>query len=115
YSALSYFGMVPFALMGGDVPAFLRRSITAAHACGASAATAESPGARLGSAIGRLALAGRNKLTFITPAPIDALGLWIEQLLAESTGKEGKGIVPIAGETLGTPSVSGNDRVLAYN
>ena len=114
YSALSFFGMVPFALMGGDVEALLHRALRALHACAATIPAAENPGARLGAALGTLALAGRNKLTFVTPPPVDSLGLWIEQLIAESTGKNGKGIIPVAGEPLGQPSVYGNDRVFAY-
>jgi len=75
---------------------------------------AENPGAKLGAVVGTLARAGRDKLTFVIPPPIDSLGLWIEQLVAESTGKEGKGIVPIAGEPLGAPEAYGDDRVFVY-
>ena len=114
YSALSYFGMVPFAVMGGDVKALLARAGHATHACVGAVGTGENPGARLGAILGSLANAGRNKLTLITPPPLNSLGLWIEQLIAESTGKEGKGIVPIAGEPLGAPDVYGNDRIFAY-
>jgi transaldolase/glucose-6-phosphate isomerase len=114
YSALSYFGMVPFAVAGGDVKTFLERALQAQHACVGPVGIKENPGARLGAALGSLAKAGRNKLTLITPAPLDAVGLWIEQLLAESTGKEGKGIVPVAGEPLGSPDVYGDDRVFAF-
>jgi len=114
YSALSYFGMVPFALMGGDVETILHRALRAVHACAATIVPADNPGARLGTALGTLALAGRNKLTIVTPPPIDSLGLWIEQLIAESTGKDGKGIIPVADEPLGDPSAYGNDRVFAY-
>jgi transaldolase/glucose-6-phosphate isomerase len=114
YSALSYFGMVPFAVMGGDVKALLARATHAAHACTGPVGVSEHPGARLGAVLGALANAGRNKLTFITPPPLASLGLWIEQLIAESTGKEGKGIVPVAGEPLGSPDVYGDDRIFAY-
>jgi transaldolase / glucose-6-phosphate isomerase len=114
YSALSYFGMVPFAVMGGDVKTLLGRAAHAMHACAGPVGINENPGARLGAILGSLANAGRDKLTFITPAPLNSLGLWIEQLIAESTGKEGKGIVPIAGEPLGSPDVYGNDRIFAY-
>ncbi len=114
YSALSYFGMVPFAVMGGDVKALLGRAEHATHACGGPVGASENPGARLGAILGSLANAGRNKLTFITPPPLNSLGLWIEQLIAESTGKEGKGIVPVAGEPLGSPDVYGDDRVFVY-
>ncbi|MFZ0314300.1 MAG: bifunctional transaldolase/phosoglucose isomerase [Candidatus Korobacteraceae bacterium] len=114
YSALSYFGMVPFALMGGDVKALLDSAMQAAHACADAAPTIENPGARLGALLGALAAAGRNKLTLVTPEPLASLGLWIEHLVAESTGKEGKGIVPVVGEPLGAPEVYGDDRVFVY-
>lgn len=111
YSALSFFGMVPAALIGLDVADLLDRAIGVMEQCGPNQPLAENPGARLGAALGALALAGRDKVTLVTPAPLEAVGLWIEQLIAESTGKEGKGIVPVAGETLGVPPVYGNDRV----
>ncbi len=114
YSALSYFGMVPFAVMGGDLKTLLSRAAHATHACAGPVGTSENPGARLGAILGSLANAGRNKLTLITPPPLSSLGLWIEQLIAESTGKEGKGVVPVAGEPLGPPEVYGNDRIFAY-
>ena len=114
YSALSYFGMVPFALMGGGVKALLDSARQAAHACADSVPATENPGARLGAILGALAAAGRNKLTLITPPPLAALGLWIEHLIAESTGKEGKGLVPIVGEPLGAPDVYGDDRIFVY-
>jgi transaldolase / glucose-6-phosphate isomerase len=114
YSALSYFGMVPFAVMGGDVKALLARAAHTAHACTGPVSVTENPGARLGAILASLASSGRNKLTLIIPPPINALGLWIEQLIAESTGKEGKGIVPVAGEPLGPPEVYSDDRIFAY-
>ncbi|HXZ80241.1 MAG TPA: bifunctional transaldolase/phosoglucose isomerase [Terriglobales bacterium] len=114
YSALSYFGMVPLAVMGGPFSALLGHAVEAMHACSAAVPANENPGLRLGAAIGALANAGRNKVTFITPPPIDSLALWIEQLIAESTGKEGKGIVPVAGEPLGPPEIYGDDRVFVY-
>src|SRR5271165_1282626 len=114
YSALSYFGTVPFAIMGGDVKTLLTRAAHTAHACASLVGTHENPGARLGAILGSLANAGRNKLTFILPSPLASLGLWIEQLIAESTGKEGRGIVPVAGEPLGPPEVYGDDRVFVY-
>ncbi len=113
YSALSYFGMVPFAVMGGDVESLLRRAKAAMDACSNPDAAA-NPGAKIGAILGALARKGRDKVTFITPSPIDSLGLWIEQLIAESTGKHGKGIVPIAGEALGDSKVYGKDRVFVY-
>jgi glucose-6-phosphate isomerase len=112
YSALSYFGMVPAALAGYDVKEILTRAVAAMQSC--KAAAKENTGAQLGAALGALARSGRNKLTLVTPEPIDSLGLWIEQLIAESTGKEGFGILPVAGERLGGPQVYGDDRVFVY-
>jgi len=114
YSALSYFGLVPAALMGIDVKELLERAVRAEHACERYVPTEENPGARLGAVVGGLAKYGRDKVTFVTPPPIDSLGLWIEQLIAESTGKEGLGILPVAGEPLGDCSVYGNDRLFVY-
>ena len=114
YSALSHFGMVPLALMGGDVKSVLERALAATQACTDSVPLDENAGARLGAALAALAAAGRNKLTLVTPKPLQGLGLWIEHLLAESLGKEGKGIVPIVGEPLGAPDVYGDDRVFVY-
>ena len=111
YSALSYFGLVPFALMGGDVKTLLDRAAQAAKDCGDSVAVNDNPGAKLGAALASLAQAGRNKLTLVTPAPFTSLGLWIEHLLAESLGKEGHGIVPAVGESLAAPEVYSDDRV----
>ena len=113
YSALSYFGMVPFALMGGEVETLLERAVRTVKEC-RTASAADNRAVILGATLGTQSLAGRDKLTFITPEPIDSLGLWIEQLVAESTGKEGKGIIPIAGEPLGAPADYGNDRVFVY-
>ncbi|MBD0372133.1 MAG: bifunctional transaldolase/phosoglucose isomerase [Pyrinomonadaceae bacterium] len=109
YSALSYFGMVPAALMGIDVEEMLGRAVKMMDACGAS--VHENQAARLGAAMGALALEGRNKLTLLADPQVSSLGLWIEQLVAESTGKEGRGIVPVAGEPLGAPEVYGDDRL----
>lgn len=111
YSALSYFGMVPAALMGININELLRRAIVALDACGATVPAKNNPAARLGGALGVLARAGRDKLTLVTDEGIASLGLWIEQLVAESTGKEGKGIVPVANEPLGAPEVYAGDRV----
>lgn len=111
YSALSYFGMVPAALMGLDVVKLLDRAERVMHACSQVVPAAENPGARLGAVISESAKAGRDKLTIVTDERIEAFGLWVEQLIAESTGKEGKGIVPVAGEPLGTPAVYGDDRL----
>lgn len=103
YSALSYFGMVPAALMGLDVRDLLDAARLAAKAI--------TPALELGIAIGDYANDGRDKLTLVIDPRIETLGLWIEQLIAESTGKEGKGILPVNGEPLGPPDVYGNDRV----
>ncbi|MGI8731907.1 MAG: glucose-6-phosphate isomerase [Pyrinomonadaceae bacterium] len=111
YSALSYFGMVPAALMGLDIRKLLAQAETMIKACSAERGVAESPGALLGTIMGECARAGRNKLTIVTEDRISALGLWIEQLVAESTGKEGQGILPVNGELLGAPSVYGDDRL----
>jgi len=111
YSALSYFGMVPAALMGLDFERILRSAETMAGACGASVPADENPAAALGAIMAECVLAGRDKLTFVTDQTLSALGLWIEQLIAESTGKEGKGIIPVVGELLGSPSAYGNDRL----
>ncbi|HEV2799143.1 MAG TPA: bifunctional transaldolase/phosoglucose isomerase [Pyrinomonadaceae bacterium] len=114
YSALSYFGMVPAALMGLDVKKLLDRAERVVHACASVVPATENPGARLGAIMGECANAGRDKLTISTDPRIASFGLWVEQLLAESTGKDGKGIVPVAGETLGSPSVYGDDRLFVH-
>ncbi|HEX8129523.1 MAG TPA: bifunctional transaldolase/phosoglucose isomerase [Pyrinomonadaceae bacterium] len=114
YSALSYFGMVPAALMGLDVKKLLDRAERVVHACASVVPAAENPGARLGAILGECANAGRDKLTISTDPRIASFGLWVEQLLAESTGKDGKGIVPVAGETLGAPAVYGDDRLFVH-
>ncbi len=111
YSALSYFGLVPAALIGADIDGLLDRAHEMVHACHTCVPSEENPGAWLGAVLGEAALAGRDKLTLVLPAEISALGSWIEQLIAESTGKEGKGILPVDGEALGAPDVSGDDRL----
>jgi glucose-6-phosphate isomerase len=111
YSALSYFGIVPAALMGLDIRKLLDRAERVVHSCASVVPAAENPGARLGAIIGECAKAGRDKLTIVADSKISALGLWIEQLVAESTGKEGKGVLPVAGEKLGPPSVYNDDRL----
>ena len=110
YSALSYFGMVPAALKGLDVAELLDHALIAARQCETDEPLRANPGASLGAAMGTLARDGRDKVTLITPDPLHSLGLWIEQLIAESTGKEGKGILPVAGEPVGKPEVYGADR-----
>ena len=111
YSALSYFGMAPAALMGLDVAELLKRAVAASELCGAEAPIDENPAALLGATMAECALGGCDKLTIVTDEKLASLGLWIEQLIAESTGKEGKGIIPIAGEQLGAPSTYDDDRL----
>jgi glucose-6-phosphate isomerase len=111
YSALSYFGMVPAALMGIDIGKLLERAKEAEQSCSAVMPAESNIALKLGTILGECANAGRDKLTLIIDPQIETLGLWIEQLIAESTGKEGKGILPVVGEPLGEPSVYGDDRV----
>jgi transaldolase/glucose-6-phosphate isomerase len=111
YSALSYFGMVPATLMGVDAARLLRQTRSMVTACGAPAAVNQNPAAMLGAVMAECARAGRDKLTIVTDQKLSALGLWVEQLIAESTGKEGKGIVPVVGEPPGAVSDYGNDRL----
>ena len=114
YSAISNFGMVPAAVMGLDVAKFLKNTSEMVKACGASSSADVNPGAILGIILGVAANHGRDKITFITSPGISDLGAWLEQLIAESTGKIGKGIIPVDREKLGKPAVYGNDRVFAY-
>ncbi|MFI5362634.1 MAG: bifunctional transaldolase/phosoglucose isomerase [Elusimicrobiota bacterium] len=111
FSALTMFGIVPAALAGADAGALLDRARAAAKSCSPQTPTRDNPGLRLGSALGRHAREGRDKLTLVLDPRLETLGLWIEQLIAESTGKEGKGIFPVVGETLGAPSDYGRDRL----
>ena len=115
YSALSYFGLVPAALMGVDVSELLARALRMLHACDSCVPARENPGLALGAALGELARNhNRNKVTFLVPKTISSLGLWLEQLLAESTGKEGTGLLPVANEPVVKPAVYGEDRVFVY-
>ena len=114
YSALSNFGMIPAAAMGLDTRKFLSRAAEMVRACGPGAAVQENPGAALGIILGAAANAGRDKVTITTSPGISDLGAWLEQLLAESTGKIGKGIIPVDRERLGSPDVYGNDRLFVY-
>ncbi len=114
YSALSNFGMVPAAVMGLDTKKFLNRAAEMVRACGPGASVDENPGAALGIILGAAAKAGRDKVTIITSPGISDLGAWLEQLLAESTGKIGKGIIPVDRETLSSPETYGSDRIFAY-
>jgi transaldolase/glucose-6-phosphate isomerase len=111
FSALSYFGMVPAALAGLDIRKLLSRAKNAEQSCSPAIPLESNPGIQLGAVLGEAFAAGRDKLTLVIDSRISSLGLWIEQLVAESTGKEGKGILPVAGETLGEPSVYGSDRL----
>ncbi|MGC8659868.1 MAG: bifunctional transaldolase/phosoglucose isomerase, partial [Desulfomonilaceae bacterium] len=114
FSALSYFGLVPGALIGSDIGFLLARADQAVEASGSDAAALESPGAWLGVIMGEAALAGRDKLTLVISPPLKSFGYWLEQLIAESLGKNGKGIIPIEGEPLGRPDSYGRDRIFVY-
>jgi len=111
YSALSYFGMVPAALTGIDVRKLLSNAKEAEQSCAPVMPPEKNPALQLGIIIGEAANSGRDKLTFVIEKSIATLGLWIEQLIAESTGKEGKGILPVAGEELGDVSEYSTDRL----
>jgi transaldolase/glucose-6-phosphate isomerase len=114
YSALSNFGVAPAGLMGLDVGRFLSRTQEMVDACGPTSPVGENPGVLLGIVLGTAARSGRDKVTIITSPGISDLGAWLEQLMAESTGKQGKGIVPVDREDLGAPELYGNDRLFAY-
>jgi transaldolase / glucose-6-phosphate isomerase len=116
YSALTYFGLVPAALVGTDVDRLLDQAqVMTCNTDGCNCPVdGNNLGGQLGTVIGELAKAGRDKLTFILSPKIEAFGNWVEQLIAESTGKEGKGILPVVGEPLGRPEVYGNDRVFVH-
>jgi transaldolase/glucose-6-phosphate isomerase len=114
YSALSYFGLVPAAILGIDIGKLLNRAETMAQACAPSVAARENPGVWLGVILGALANQKRDKVTILASPPVATLGYWLEQLLAESTGKEGKGILPVEGEPLGAPESYADDRVFVY-
>ncbi len=116
YSALSYFGLVPAGLIGVDLEKILDRATTASVNCDRHncPVVGDNMGAQLGAAIGEMALRGKDKLTFVTSPDVAAFGDWVEQLIAESTGKEGTGIVPIVHEKLGDPGSYGSDRLFAY-
>jgi glucose-6-phosphate isomerase len=114
YSALSPFGIVPAAIAGLDTDGLLERARRAAAACGPEMPASRNPGLVLGAALGTCCAAGRDKLTLVASPAIAALGAWLEQLLAESTGKRGRGILPVDREPLGSPQVYGEDRLFAY-
>ena len=114
YSVLSYFGLVPAALIGLDVLKLLDRADCMREGTASCVPAHENPGAWLGVVMGVLAQQGRDKLTLVTSPSIRSFGLWVEQLIAESTGKEGLGIVPVAGEPLACPNQYGDDRLFVY-
>ena len=114
YSALSYFGLVPAAIDGVDLPRLLDRTAQMSALCKPSPDPVYNPGAWLGVIMGVMAKAGRDKLTIITSAGIASFGDWAEQLVAESTGKEGRGILPVVGETVGVPAMYGSDRLFVH-
>jgi transaldolase/glucose-6-phosphate isomerase len=99
---------VPAALYGIDIAALLDRAVAMMKACGSDSAVTDNPGLQLGATMGVLSKAGRNKLTLVVPDKLHDLGLWLEQLLAESTGKEGKGVLPVAGEPLAETALYGH-------
>jgi glucose-6-phosphate isomerase/transaldolase/glucose-6-phosphate isomerase len=111
YSVLSYFGLVPAALMGVNVEMLLERAIEMIRLCGPTIPPPQNPGAFLGAVMGVLGQAARDKVTLIASPGIQSFGLWAEQLLAESTGKEGKGLIPVAQEPMVPPSTYGQDRL----
>jgi transaldolase / glucose-6-phosphate isomerase len=114
YSVLSPFGVVPLAAMGHDVRAFLERTQAMVRSCGPDVPPEENPGAQLGLVLAALAKRGRDKVTIVASPAVADFGAWAAQLLAESTGKHGGGLIPIADEPLGAPAVYGTDRVFVY-
>src|SRR5262249_35352545 len=110
YSVLSPFGLVPAATAGIDVKNFLKHALAMVRSCGPDVPPHENPGGQLGLAMGLAGLEGRGKGTILSSKRIADFGAWAEQLIAESTGKEGKGLIPIEGEPLGDPTLYGNDR-----
>lgn len=116
YSALSYFGLVPAALVGWDLETLLNRALAMACDCEAADYTIEGTngGLAIGAILAELARAGRDKMTLFLSPTIASFGDWIEQLVAESTGKEGRGILPVVGEPVGPPAVYGDDRFFVY-
>jgi glucose-6-phosphate isomerase len=114
YSALSYFGLVPAALMGIDLGLFISRAEEMVKTCGIDVPAGENSGVQLGLLLAGPGGEGKNKVTFLMPEAIKSFGVWLEQLLAESTGKEGKGLLPVAGEKVGKPEAYGNDRLFIH-
>ena len=114
YSALTVFGLVPAALIGADVESLLGTAALMADRCGPDRPATANPGLRLGAVMGEAALAGRDKITYICSPAVAGFGAWVEQLIAESTGKDGTGLVPVAGEPLGDPESYGSDRLFVF-
>lgn len=114
YSVLSVFGMVPLGLLGHDLDAFFRATQTMVRSVSAGTPPAINPGLYLGAVLGCAMQAGRDKITLLAAPALASFGSWLEQLLAESTGKQGLGAIPVDLEPLGVPSVYGNDRVFVY-
>ncbi|MFQ5342534.1 MAG: bifunctional transaldolase/phosoglucose isomerase [Anaerolineae bacterium] len=114
YSALSYFGLAPAALVGVDVSRLLDRALAMSCGCESCVTAQDNPGAWLGAIMGELAKSGRDKVTIVTSPEIASFGDWVKQLIAESTGKDGRGILPVVGEPLGPPEVYGDDRVFVF-
>ena len=114
YSVMSAFGMVPLAIMGHDVSMFYAKTRPMVDACGPGSPPSINPGLHLGAVIGEAANAGRDKLTIFASPKLSSIGAWLEQLIAESTGKQGKGVVPVDAERIGAPSVYGDDRLFVY-
>jgi transaldolase/glucose-6-phosphate isomerase len=114
YSVLSNFGLVPAAAIGIDIRAFLKSTLLMVQSCSAGSPPLANPGVVLGAILGEAQRAGHDKVTIVASPGIADLGAWLEQLLAESTGKQGSGLVPIDGEVLGEPAVYGNDRLFVY-
>jgi len=114
YSALTDFGLVPAALLGIDLPRLLDRADWMRNQCSENCPAARDPGLALGAVLGEAALGGRDKLTVLADAPLAAFAGWIEQIIAESSGKDGKGILPVPLEPVGSPEVYGDDRIFVY-
>ncbi|HUZ75728.1 MAG TPA: bifunctional transaldolase/phosoglucose isomerase [Stellaceae bacterium] len=114
YSVLSNFGIVPAAVIGADIARLLDTAEAMVHSCASSVPPDDNPGVRLGLVLGTLARAGRDKVTIVASPGIADFGAWLEQLIAESTGKDGRGLIPIDDEPLGPPEVYGDDRLFAY-
>ena len=114
YSALSYFGLVPMALLGMPVAKLLQSALQMRHSSGPEIPAASNPGVELGAVLGALGRAGRDKVTFMPSTSIAPFGLWVEQLIAESTGKDGTGLLPVAGEHPGSTRSYGDDRLFVH-